>query len=108
MDHLNNSDISITYSHWKEENFDKFFIFPPLQLNTKLYGIQLKKNSEITRIDFELIENEEKIIFQDLHSGKKFHIDFSEVFNGKLHFFGESGKKETWDRIPIEQASNWM
>ncbi|TXN37737.1 hypothetical protein FVB32_05460 [Flagellimonas hymeniacidonis] len=103
-----NSDLDITYTHWKCEGKDKYFLFPPLSLNNKLLGVQSRNRVELSRIDFTLKEKADSLIFEDLHSGFRFMLDLSDVSIGKIHFSGHSGLKETWIRIPLEQTSVWM
>lgn len=108
MDYFNKSDLDINYSFWKSELKEKYFILPPLSLNNQLKGIQLKSNSQITRIDFELFEKDSDLIFRDLIGGKTFKFDLTRILDDKISFSGESDLKEYWIRQPIEKASNWM
>ncbi len=108
MDYLKESDLNINYSHWKSELKEKFFLFPLLSLYKKLQGIQLKSNSQITRIDFELEEKESFLLFKDLINGKTFKLDLSELSDNKISFSGQSDIKEYWIRQPIEKASDWL
>ena len=108
MDYFIKSDLDINYSYWKSELKPKFFIFPPLRPNCKLQGIQIKSNSHITRIDFELVVKESNLIFKDLISEKTFKLELKEIANDKISFSGKSDLKEYWIRQPIEEASKWI
>jgi hypothetical protein len=103
MGNINITDLKITYSYWKDDN-ERQYILPPLvKSNIPLHGIQIKSKFELTRMDFEIIEND-NLIFHDLFSGNKYGLDFSELNNGKIHFIGENGLQKTWNRILIEQS----
>ena len=103
MKNIINTDLNITYSYWKDDKGRQFILPPLLQSNIKLFGVQIKSKFELTRMDFEIIEND-NLIFHDLFSGNKYGLDFSELSNGKIHFIGKSGLRKTWNRISIEQS----
>ena len=103
MKNIINTDLSITHSYWKDDKGRQFILPPLIQSNIKLFGVQIKSKFELTRMDFEIIEND-NLIFHDLFSGNKYGLDFSELRNGKIHFIGKSGLRKTWSRISIEQS----
>lgn len=107
--HFKNTDLEITYSHWKCEGKDKYMLFPPLTgLNVPLFGIQHHSNGKVFRMDFNLIEDKEKLIFHDIHSGKAYYFQLDEKDSNKLYFSGQSGLKETWIRQSMETLSDWL
>ncbi|RDK86978.1 hypothetical protein [Marinirhabdus gelatinilytica] len=109
IEHFKDTDLEITYSHWKSENKEKYFLFPPLtHLNVPLQGIQINSSGKISRLDFNLIEDEDKIIFHDIHSGKAYYFELDKEDRNKCHFSGQSGLKETWTRQPMDTVSEWL
>lgn len=94
----------MTYSYWKDDK-ERQFILPPLvQSNVPLTGIQIRSKFEVTKMEFEIIETD-NLIFHDLYSGNKYNLDFSELNFGKIHFIGQSGLRQSWTRILIEQSN---
>lgn len=106
--HIDEYDLCITYSHWKSELKEKYMVFPPLSINQTLHGIQSKDGSSMSRIDFQLTEEGDDLIFKDLISGKRFKFELMDISEGKIYFSGESGLKEIWIRQPIDKTSVWM
>ena len=107
MKNLTNTDLTILYSYWKDDK-ERQFILPPLVIsNVPLHGIQIKSNFELTRMDFKIIVDD-NLIFLELFSGNKYGLDFSELNKGKIHFIGESGLRNTWNRISIEQSDIYL
>jgi hypothetical protein len=104
MKNIEHTDLQINYSCWKDEKERQFILPPLIKSNINLRGIQIKLNSELTKMDFEIIESD-RLIFHDLYSGNKYNLDFSELSSGKIHFIGQSGLRKTWNRIPIKQSN---
>lgn len=97
---LSLSDMSMTYTSWQSKN--KIIILPPLHVfNTKLSGLQLV-NSKLRRIDFELIEKDDKIIFHDLNTFAKYILDIAKVSNGQLQFIGNLERREIWSWLDLD------
>lgn len=106
MKYLINSDLDIVYSYWKSKSKNKFFLLPPLRLDCKLQGIQIKSNSVKTRFDFMLIDKQSVLMFKDLNSGSEYKFEL--MNNNKITLTGKSDLKEYWIKQPIEDASNWL
>lgn len=106
MKQLQNTDLDIIYSHWKAVSTKIRFLLPPLKENQTLQGLQIISKSNVSRIDFQLIENQEKITFYDLKNDNQFNLDLSNVEEGKIKFFRKDGFEDIWERLPLEEALN--
>jgi hypothetical protein len=107
MEELKNTDLDIIYSHWKAASTKIHFLLPPLVKNQTIQGLQIKSKSNISRIDFKLMNDEGKLIFYDLITDRKFDLDLSNVDEGKIKFFKNDSFEDTWERLPLEDALKW-
>ena len=87
-----NSDIGINTTQWKQERRNFSMIFLPLELhNHPQYGLQ-KIEDKIYRLDFCLVEVEDKLVFVDTQTKAMWELDLSELYQSKISLVGEYSK----------------
>lgn len=108
-EYFRNTDLNLTFSHWKSEFENKYIVFPPLtKLNSPLFGFHFTSKDTLNRMDFQLIEKNDKLIFHDIHSNNLYYFEIDENDKNKFYFTGENNERESWIRQPMKSTSEWL
>ena len=90
-----------------KSNVITMIIFPITSFDKEMMALKID-NGGHSRIDFQFIEIEDKIIFQFIDSGQYFGFDISELHLNKVYFRHESGKGIAFEVLDIKPEGNFQ